>query len=106
MQSAFDGMYEFAPTVTSVMSGQHEKDSAHYAGRAVDVGAFGGTQVGLNEPTWDAIVGAIESGRFSKIGTMGVLAQNPRLQAFAKANGVTLFVDEGSGPHVHFEVPP
>lgn len=87
------------------MHGGHATDSAHYIGKAVDVGAFGGESVGFNKPTWDAILTAIRSGQFNKIGTIPQLADNPELQAFAQSRGVTLFVDEGTGPHVHFQVP-
>lgn len=86
------------------MHGEHVKDSAHYEGRAVDVGAFGGTTVGFNQPTWNAIVAAIQSREFSKIGTISELVNNQTLQNLAEQNGVTLFEDEGSGAHVHFQV--
>ena len=94
----------FAPEVTSVMHGEHVKDSAHYQGRAVDVGAFGGVPVGLNQQTWQALTYAIASRQFQKIGTIAALVSNPQLQAFARANGVELFEDEGSGPHLHLQV--
>lgn len=97
-------MAEFAPTVTSVMHGGHVAGSAHYQGRAIDVGAFGGTDVGVNEPTVLAIVSAIRSGQFQSIGTIPELAQNPMLQGLAQQAGVDLFTDVGSGPHVHFQV--
>ncbi len=111
MQHGFSVIAQFAPTVTSVMHGGHEgptsgpNEDPHYAGRAVDVGAFGDTTVGFNQSTWNAIVAAIQSGQFSKIGTLPELADNAELQQYAKANDVDLFVDQGTGPHVHFEVP-
>jgi hypothetical protein len=86
------------------MHGGHVKDSAHYAGRAIDVGGWGPVLVGYNKATWQAIMTAIASRRFQKIGTLGAIADNPQAQAFARANGVDLFQDEGSGPHVHFQV--
>lgn len=104
MQSAFNVVAPFSPDITSVRHGGHVKGSAHYDGRAVDVGAFGNVAVGYNEPTWRAITAAIQSGQFSRIGTTAKLATNKALQAYARANGVNLFVDEGSGPHVHFQV--
>lgn len=104
MQNAFNVVSQFSPVVTSVRHGGHAKGSAHYDGRAVDVGAFGGTTVGYNEPTWNAIIAAIQSRQFSRIGTVDKLYRNPTLQAYARANGVLLFFDPGSGPHVHFQV--
>lgn len=105
MQAAFQVVSQFQPDVTSVMHGGHAENSAHYAGKAVDVGAFGGTAVGWNAPTWNAIATAIMSREFNKVGTIPQLANNPQLQALARQYGVELFVDEGSGPHVHFQVP-
>lgn len=99
-------MAPFAPLVTSVMHGEHVKNSAHYAGRAIDVGAFGGVPVGMNEPTISGILGAMMSGRFEKIGTFEALAQNPQMQAYAHQYGVELFTDNGSGNHVHMQVGP
>jgi hypothetical protein len=104
MQSAFGVVAAFRPVVTSVMHDEHVKGSAHYDGRAVDVGAFGDTRVGFNTPTWNAIMTAIGSRRFEKIGTIASIVNNPAAQAWARANGVLLFLDEGSGPHVHFQV--
>jgi hypothetical protein len=105
MQSAFAHVLSlFNPTVTSVMHGGHVKDSAHYAGRAIDVGAFGGTAVGFNLPTWQAIMSAIASGKFERIGTIAAIVNNPQAQAYARSRGVLLFEDEGSGNHVHFQV--
>jgi len=104
MQQALSFIYPFRPDVTSVSHGEHVKDSAHYQGRAVDVGAFNGVSVGYNAQTWQAITTAIASGQFEKIGTTWKLAQNPQLVKFAHDHGVELFVDEGSGPHVHFQV--
>lgn len=112
LSSAFQVVAPFDPTITSVMHGQHEgphsgpNEDPHYAGRAVDVGAFGGTIVGMNRPTWNAITQAIASRRFSKIGTLPQLADNPELQRFARENGVVLFSDPGDGPHVHLQVGP
>lgn len=105
MQYALGSLAAFSPDVTSVMHGSHVANSAHYAGKAVDVGAIEGTAVGWNKPTWDAIVYAIMSRRFDKIGTIAPLVSNPQLQALARMYGVTLFEDEGSGPHIHFQVP-
>jgi len=104
MKDAFRVVEQFRPTVTSVSHGGHVKDSAHYAHRAIDVGAFGGTSVGFNVPTWQALMTAIASRRFEKIGTFGQLANNPTAQAFAQQNGVELFTDEGSGAHLHLQV--
>jgi hypothetical protein len=114
MQRAFQVLAPFAPLVTSVMHGQHEgptsgpDEDPHYAGRAVDVGAFGGTDVGVNQVTVDALAAAIRSRQFSRIGTLLELVNDPDLQALAQANGVDLFEDDeatgASGPHMHLEV--
>lgn len=104
MQQAFSVVDNFRPTVTSVMHGGHVANSAHYQGRAVDVGAFGGVPVGYNAPTWQAIASAIMSRQFSKIGTIAAFANNPQVQQLARQYGVDVFEDEGSGPHVHFQV--
>lgn len=98
---ALDGQY--ALTVTSVMHGGHVKGSAHYDGRAVDVGAVNGTTIGPNTQTWDFVRDAIASGKIEKLGTFAAIANNPEMQAWAKAHGVTLFEDEGSGNHVHLQ---
>lgn len=86
------------------MHGGHVQNSAHYAGRALDVESFGDTPVGWNEPTWNAVVTAIQSGQFQKIGTFRRLAMQAQIQSLAKEYGVEVFVDEGDGPHVHFQV--
>lgn len=99
------------PVVTSVMHGHHDGPSSgpnedpHFAGRAVDVGAFGNVPVGMNPTTWNAITGAIMSEEFSRIGTIPQIAENAAMQQFAQEHGVILFDDPGTGPHVHFEVP-
>jgi hypothetical protein len=105
MRTAFEtAMAHFDPLITSIEHGGHVANSAHYQGRAIDVGAFGGTPVGMNEPTVAAVIAAIFSREFEKIGTFGELANNPRLQELAKQYGVELFTDEGSGRHVHLQV--
>ena len=111
MQRAFQAVAPYAPLVTSVMHGIHEgptsgpNEDPHYAGRAVDVGAFGGTPVGDNEATATALAAAIRSHQFSKIGTISDYADDPQWHALAADNHVILFDDPGTGPHVHFEVP-
>ena len=85
-------------TVTSIIAGPHVKDSAHFAGRAIDVG------LPKTKQGYDYIVQAIDSGKFSRIGTTKVVVD--RLAAYAKQKGVDMFVDEGTGPHVHLEVAP
>lgn len=107
MQEAFhDVMAWFHPEVTSVMHGEHVANSAHDDGRAIDVGSFNGTPVGFNGMTWEAIMYAILSHKFSRIGTIPEIATNPEAQRFAEQNGVVLFTDVGSGPHAHMEVAP
>ena len=116
MQRAFQAVAPYDPLVTSVMHGIHEgptsgpNEDPHYAGRAVDVGAFGGVDVGDNEATATALAAAIRSHQFSKIGTLADFTDNPQWQALAQANGVDLFEDDqatgASGPHVHLEVAP
>lgn len=111
MRTVFNSwLARFEPTVTSVMHGHHEgatsgpNEDPHYAGRAVDIGAFGGVGVGMNQTTWDVIAQSIASGMFSRIGTISAIADNPAMQALAREYGVILFPDAGSGPHVHFEI--
>jgi hypothetical protein len=93
--------------ITSVRSGPHT-GSAHGEGRALDVGAIHGGAVGFNKPTWDFIVGMILRGNVQAIGTIGELANNPQLKAFARQHGVDLFLDDKStgatGNHVHVQV--
>lgn len=106
MQSAAQVLGQFSPDVTSVMGGPH-KGSAHGEGRAIDVGAFGGTSVGFNAPTWNAVMAAIASRRFQAIGTILDIVNNPVAQQWARANGVDLFEDDArtgaTGNHVHFQ---
>ena len=90
--------------VTSVAHGGHTAGSAHYAGRAVDLGSIGGQPVGSNQTTWDFNTHLIEGRGVARIGTIGALANNPTLRSFAQQHGVILFEDEGSGPHVHLQV--
>ena len=109
MRSAFtSALGSLDPYITSIEHGEHVKDSAHYQGRAIDVGAFGGTAVGVNQPTVAAIVRAIVSGQFQKIGTLKALVDNPMLQRLASMYHTELFEDDertgASGPHVHFQV--
>jgi hypothetical protein len=104
LQSAFSSIDHLKPTVTSVIDGPHVKDSAHFDGRAIDVGAFNGVPVGWNKTTWDAIVQAILSGKWTRIGTIAPIVNT--LGEFAKEHGVDLFFDAGTGPHVHLQVGP
>jgi len=115
MQSAFTSVFGgLDPFVTSIMHGEHKWDaqgrpvSAHHFGRAIDVGAFGGTAIGVNQPTVAALVRAIVSGRFEKIGTLKALIDSPALQRLAAMYHTELFQDDeqtgASGPHVHFQV--
>ncbi len=87
-------------SITSLMSGPHVTNSAHFAGRAADV-SLPHTKAG-----WDFVVNAIRSRRFSKIGSTSDVVNNPQMQALAQQNGVELFLDEGTGSHVHLEVGP
>ena len=108
MQRAVGVLAQFAPDVTSVIGGLGHKGAAHAEGRAIDVGAFGGTSVGYNAPTWNAVMTAIASRQFQAIGTILEIVNNPVAQQWARANGVNLFEDDArtgaTGPHVHFQV--
>jgi hypothetical protein len=90
--------------ITSVVSGPHVKGSAHFDGRALDVGSIAGQVVGMNRATWDFVVKAIQRGGLSRIGTIAAIVNNPQLRAFAAQHGVDLFEDEGTGPHLHLQV--
>jgi hypothetical protein len=99
-----------ASDVTSVVSGPHVKDSAHFDGRAIDVGSIGGAAVGFNQRTWDFLVNVIAHGGLRKIGTLAAIVNNPALKRFAAQHGVELFEDDertgATGPHLHLEVGP
>lgn len=84
--------------VTSLISGPHVKDSAHFQGRAVDI------SLPHTKAAWDWLIEQIKSGRWSRIGTTGEAVDG--LQGFASQYGVQMFEDEGTGSHVHLEVPP
>lgn len=83
--------------ITSLISGPHVKDSAHFQGRAVDV------SLPHTAAAYDFIVEAIQSGHFSRIGTTKEVVD--RLGPWAQTMGVEMFEDEGTGSHVHLEVP-
>ncbi len=105
LQAATDAtLTPFAPTVTSVIDGPHVKGSAHFDGRAIDIGAFEGTPVGWNQPTFQAIISAIMSRRWTRIGTLPEIVKV--LKNFALRYGVDMFVDVGTGPHAHFQTGP
>jgi hypothetical protein len=94
----------FDPLVTSATEGKHVKNSAHYAGKAIDIGAINGVTVGDNPATFNALLDIIEKGGVKKIGTTKGLAGRRDLQQWAQQHGVELFIDEGTGPHIHAEV--
>lgn len=83
--------------VTSIISGPHVKNSAHFAGRAVDI------SLPRNEAGYEFVIDAIDSGHFSRIGTIPELVK--RLGPYAAEHGVEMFSDPGTGDHVHLEVP-
>jgi hypothetical protein len=85
--------------MTSLISGPHH-GAGHREGRAADFALPHTAQA------WAFIASAIRSGRFSAIGTTAQAAENPDMQALAQQYGVDLFVDEGTGSHVHLEVAP
>jgi hypothetical protein len=87
-------------SITSLISGPHVKNSAHFQGRAVDI-SLPHTAAG-----WNFVVNAIKSGRFSRVGSTADVYNDPQMQALAKQYGVDLFLDEGTGSHVHLETPP
>lgn len=83
--------------VTSLVSGPHVKNSAHFAGRAVDI------SLPRSQAGYEFVVDAIDSGYFSRIGTVPALVK--MLGPYAREHGVQMFEDEGTGDHVHLEVP-
>jgi hypothetical protein len=91
----------YRPTVTSAISGPHVPNSAHFSGNALDIGAVNGSPIGFNQGTWNFLTRAIASHQLSKIGTIAPLVQ--ALGPWAQQNGVTLFQDDGTGPHAHLE---
>lgn len=85
--------------MTSLISGPHT-GLGHAQGRAVDV-SLPHTQSG-----WQFVVNAIKSGKFSAIGSTSMVVNDAAMQALAQKYGVDLFLDEGTGSHVHLEVAP
>ena len=69
-------------------------------------GPGGSDGVGLNPKTWDFLVKAIQSRRFTDIGTLAPLVE--KLGPWAKTYGVTMFEDDAStgatAPHIHLQV--
>lgn len=86
--------------VTSLISGPHAPNSAHFAGRAMDV-SLPHTAAG-----WDFVAEQIKSGKWARIGSTADVVNNPGMQMLARRYGVVLFDDEGTGSHVHLEVAP
>lgn len=86
--------------ITSLISGPHVANSAHFQGRAVDV------SLPHTKAAWDFAVAQIKSGKWSRIGSTAEVVSNPQMQAIARQYGVTLFDDEGTGSHLHLEVAP
>lgn len=90
--------------ITSLISGPHVPDSAHFAGRAMDV------SLPHNRVGWDFVVRQIESGKWARIGTEASIVSNPAIQMLAKRYGVQMFEDDAAtgatGSHVHLEVAP
>lgn len=86
--------------ITSLISGPHVADSAHFQGRAVDV------SLPHTEAAWNFLIMQIKSGKWAKMGTTADVVNNPGMQALAQRYGVELFEDEGTGSHVHLEVAP
>lgn len=86
--------------ITSLISGPHVKDSAHFAGRAVDI------SLPHTADAWRFLVAQMKSGKWARIGTTAAFANDPQVQSLAKSLGVQVFVDEGTGSHVHLEVSP
>lgn len=93
------GTMDLAPgmQVTSLISGPHVKDSAHFQGRAVDV------SLPHSEAGYAFVIDAIDSGYFSRIGTIPSLVK--QLGPYAAQHGVEMFDDPGTGDHLHLEVP-
>lgn len=86
--------------ITSLISGPHVTNSAHFQGRAVDV------SLPHTKAAWNFIVQQIKSGRWARVGTTSDVVNDPGMQALAAQYGVQLFLDEGTGSHLHLEVGP
>lgn len=97
-----------ASDVTSVVAGPHVKHSAHFDGRAIDVGSIGGQSIGPNPATLAFVEQAIVNGHLQKIGSDLSIINNPRLRALAQQHGVELFEDDvrtgATGTHLHLQV--
>jgi len=99
-----------APTGVSVSSvkgfGQHVRDSAHYAGRAIDLAP---EWLGDNAQTWDYIARMVSSGKFQKIGLRPALYARALwggLVKWAADRGTEIFLDDvGAGDMLHLQVP-
>ena len=99
-----------APTGVPVSSvkgfGHHVRDSAHYAGRAIDVAP---EWVGDNPQTWDYVARMVSSGKFDKIGLRPALyarALRGGLVKWAADRGTEIFLDDvGTGDMLHLQVP-
>jgi hypothetical protein len=99
--------YGLSPSdVTSVVSGPHAKDSAHFDGRAIDIGSVGGQAVGANPHTLNFLMLAIEHGNLQRVGSTRDIIDNPQIRTLAAQHNVDLFEDVGTGPHLHFQVAP
>ena len=92
--------------VSSVRSNRQRRDGpgGHDGGKAIDLDGVNGSPVGMNATTWKFIVDMIDHGGAEGIGTIPEIANNAEMQAHARAAGVRLFVDAGTGAHIHIQV--
>jgi hypothetical protein len=98
----------FKLLLTSIHS-SHGSDAVlgphgHSGGFAVDIGAVNGTRVGDNPATIEFVRAMLANNAFvTKVGTLQQLVDHRDLQAVASAHGKQLFLDAGTGPHVHLQ---
>lgn len=83
--------------------GPHGHNPHGAPGWAVDVACVDGADVGDNHETRQLIRDLCEDKDVTKIGTLASVATRSDLQAWAAQHDTLLFVDEGTGPHVHFQ---
>lgn len=80
------------------------ENHGHTNGWSCDVAIIDGVEVGPNHTTACFIMELIAHNKHvNKVGSMAVLINRPDIQQLAQNHGVILFVDEGTGPHVHFQ---
>lgn len=83
--------------------GPHGHNPHGAPGWACDFGTVDGVDVGDNHATRQFVRDCISNSKITKVGTTASVANQPDLQAFAAQHNTLLFVDEGTGLHVHIQ---